>query len=352
MAAMAVVGAAAAQSSVSLYGRIDASIGATKTTVGGVTVAATPAVPAMVPVGGGAVTPAVPGGAGGDKGAQLRSGAHTASRWVLKGAEDLGAGLKANFQLEQGFNIDDGTPSGTRQFHRQAWVGLSGAFGALQLGRQTTTIDNMYAEHDTLPLSGYSAALYAFNAGAYTNLSRIDNVVYYKTPAMGGFSAGGLWAPGENKNGAPGTLKNLTGLQALYTNGPLSIGGAWELQAFNGIANTGAWDLGTSYDLGVARLFGQIEGANNKATNSKDSGYQIGIKLPMGAPTLLFSYARENLKTAGARVSTASAYSLMAQYTLSTRTYLYAAYLRGTIDPVVGATVRQQNYGLGLVHNF
>ena len=325
--AATLAGAVSAQSSVTLYGRIDASLGSRKTEIGGVTTV--------------------------DRGAQIRSGVHTGSRWGLRGSEDLGGGLQANFQLEQGFNIDDGTASSVRQFHRQAWLGLSGGFGSVRLGRQYSSIDNLYTEHDALALSGYSAAGYAFNAGAYTNASRIDNAVYYSTPSMmGGFSAGAMWAPGENKNGVVGTRKDLTSVQAIYEAGPLSVGGVYEMQRFNGIDDTTAWDLGTSYDLGAAKLYGQLEGGKNKATNGKDSGYQIGVKIPLGAPVVMVSYARENLEVAGTKVSTASAYSLMAQYPLSKRTYVYAAYLRGTIDPVVGATTRQQNYGLGLVHNF
>ncbi len=326
IAVMTVAGAASAQSSVTLYGRIDASLASQKTEVGGVTTV--------------------------DPGAQIRSGAHTGSRWGLKGSEDLGGGLKVNFQLEQGFNIDTGTASSARQFHRQAWVGLSGDFGALQIGRQYSTIDNLYTEHDALGMSGYSAANYAFGAGTYVDSSRIDNAVYYSTPSFGGFSAAALWAPGENKNGAAGTLKSLTGLQAMYVQGALNVGAAWESQRFNALADTTAWELGTSYDFGVAKLYAQLEGAKNDATNSKDSGYQIGVKIPFGAPTLAVSYARENLKTAGTKVSTASAYTLMAQYPLSKRTYVYAAYLNGKTDPVVGATTRQTNYGLGMVHNF
>ncbi len=149
IAVLAFAGAASAQSSVSLYGRIDASLASQKTEVGGVTTV--------------------------DNGPQIRSGAHTGSRFGLKGTEDLGGGLKANFQLEQGFNVDDGTPSSARQFHRQAWVGLSGGFGSLQLGRQYSTIYNLYSEHDVLVYSGYSAMVYAFNSGAYADSSRIDN---------------------------------------------------------------------------------------------------------------------------------------------------------------------------------
>jgi predicted porin len=67
----------------------------------------------------------------------LDSGIQSGSRLGFKGTEDLGGGLKANFDLEAGVNADTGTSSqGGILFGRQAWVGLSGGFGSLRLGRQ------------------------------------------------------------------------------------------------------------------------------------------------------------------------------------------------------------------------
>jgi predicted porin len=334
LAAFVTVGAAFAQSSVTLYGRIDASIASQQTKLGSVTTA--------------------------DKGIQVRAGAHTGNRWGLKGSEDLGGGLKANFQLEQGFSVDDGEASSTKQFHRVAKVGLSGGFGSLDVGRQYSPIDNLYGQHDAFGYSGYGAMNYAFNAGGYADSGRINNSVFYMTPNMGGFSGGIMWAPGENKVPGVTSAGRLVGLQAIYGNGPLNIGGAYEsAKATGGAPTTTAWDLGASYDIGAAKLFGQLEGAKNKSAAvgaaSKDQGFQIGAVIPLGAPSLMVSYARENTdNSAGVKVSTASAFSLMAQYPLSKRTYVYAAYLRGTTDPTAAgvATSKQQNYGLGLVHNF
>lgn len=56
---------------------------------------------------------------------KLQSGVDAGSRWGVKGTEDLGNGLKVGFQLESGFNADDGTLSkyGDKQnrlFGRQA----------------------------------------------------------------------------------------------------------------------------------------------------------------------------------------------------------------------------------------
>lgn len=332
LAALTVVGAASAQSSVTLYGRIDASLASMRTSNNGF-------------VAGATVNP----------GAQIASGAHTGSRWGMRGSEDLGGGLKANFQLENGFNVDTGAAAqGGLLFGRTAWVGLSGGFGELRLGRQYTPIDNSLGVYDAMGYSGYSSMGYAFSKGSYADRARENNSVYYKTPNMGGFSAGAMWAPGENK-AAGVSAGRMVGLEANYMNGPLGLGGAWEsAKATGATPATTAWTLGAQYDLGVAKLFGQLEGSKNKVANGKDNGWQLGAVIPLGAPSLMVSYARERAKIAGAKVSTASSLSLMAQYPLSKRTYVYAAYLNGEIDPTAAglATQKQRNYGLGLVHNF
>lgn len=327
IAALAVVGAASAQSSVTLYGRIDASLASQKTEVGGTTTD--------------------------DKGAQIRAGAHTGNRWGLRGSEDLGGGLKAIFQLEQGFSVDTGEASSTRQFHRQAYVGMTGGFGSLTVGRQYDLLDVAYGNYDAFGYSGYGAMNYVFNKGAGGDvIGRQDNSVIYTSPNLGGFTVSGLWAPGENKT-TTNSAGNNYGLMAAYANGPVGVGAVWQSnKATGGISATTNGLIGASYDLGAAKLFGQYQETNNKPANSKDDGFQIGAVIPLGAPSLMVSYASEDTKVNGSKTQETTGLSLMVQYPLSKRTYVYAAYLNGEIDPVVGATTKQRNFGLGLVHNF
>jgi len=101
----AFAGAAHAQSSVTLYGIIDGGFTYVNKTGGNV-------------AGTGNAT----------KNISLNSGNLQGSRWGLKGAEDLGGGLKAIFVLESGFNVNNGmSAQGGRLFGRQAYVGLSSA---------------------------------------------------------------------------------------------------------------------------------------------------------------------------------------------------------------------------------
>ena len=332
IAALTLVGAVSAQSSVTLYGRIDAAIGSQKTSVGGNTTV--------------------------DAGTQILAGSHTGNRWGMKGSEDLGGGLKAIFQLENGFNVDTGTAAqgANASFGRQAYVGLTGGFGSLTVGRQYDLLDNAYGNYDPFGYSGYGAMGYVFNRGTGGDvIGRQNNSVIYTSPNLGGFSVSGLWAPGEDKNPVAGTSAgNNYGLMASYANGPVGVGAAWQSNKVGGAATraTTNYLVGGSYDIGAAKLYGQFEGTNNKGANAKDNGWQLGAVIPLGGPSLMVSYASEKTKVAGTKVSDTKALSLMAQYPLSKRTYVYAAYLDGVVDPVGGANTKNRNFGLGLVHNF
>ena len=121
LAVLAASGAAMAQSSVTLYGVADAAV----TYVNGL-----------------------------DNWTGLNSGANKTSRLGFRGVEDLGGGLKANFVLEGGFNLDagDGKSGGATdsgfQFKRQSTVGLAGNFGEVRLGRELTAAYNATARYD------------------------------------------------------------------------------------------------------------------------------------------------------------------------------------------------------------
>src|SRR6202521_4708130 len=82
---------------------------------------------------------------GNEKLVGTNSGTLSGDRWGLKGQEDLGGGLKAIFQLENGFDVNTGKlgQSG-REFGRQAFVGLTAdQYGTVTLGRQYDPLVDM-----------------------------------------------------------------------------------------------------------------------------------------------------------------------------------------------------------------
>ena len=116
------------------------------------------------------------------------------SRWGLRGSEDLGGGLKANFALESGFSPDSGTANqGGRLFGRQAWVGLSGPWGQVSVGRQYTMLFWAILDSDTLGPNIYGSG----SLDNYLPNTRADNTVAYKGK-FGGFTVGATYSFGRD----------------------------------------------------------------------------------------------------------------------------------------------------------
>jgi predicted porin len=121
--------------------------------------------------------------------------------WIgFKGQEDLGNGLKAVWQIEN-YVVTDGT--GTPAFGqntlatRDTFVGLTGNFGSVRLGKMSNAQRNMF-DLDVWDNSNGANALDIFMRTAY----RPNNSIAYDSPNFNGFSASAQWASGENKNAA------------------------------------------------------------------------------------------------------------------------------------------------------
>jgi len=176
LAALAAVGSASAQ--YTLYGKIDSAFQVTNTNSGiaGET--------DLTVIG-------------------LNSGGLSGSRWGLKGSEDLGNGLKASFQLENGFGSDTGLIGQNGGiFSRQAWVALGGSFGTVSLGRQYSAVDSVMGNYDGQGYSGQSAMDYAWNNvnGVNADVARYNNMIQYALPKMGGLELAVQFAPGEDND--------------------------------------------------------------------------------------------------------------------------------------------------------
>lgn len=117
-----------------------------------------------------------------------------ASRWGVRGNEDLGNGLKAVFTLESGFGSDTGTLlQGGRGFGRQAFVGLAGNWGTLTMGRQYSMLLTGSGNTDIFLVQIYGAG--AFDT--YLAGPRLDNSIAYQGK-FSGFTVGGLYSFGKD----------------------------------------------------------------------------------------------------------------------------------------------------------
>jgi predicted porin len=330
LASLSVASASYAQSTVTIYGLVDAAF-QTKSTSG-------------------------------ESSSQLQvgSGGLHVSRWGLRGSEDLSGGLKAIFQLESGFSVDTGAARGPNSlFSRVSMVGLTGGFGTVSAGLQWTPYDNGFL--DALDYTGPSAMNSAFYKGAHgdngnTDWGNAKNSIQYATPALGGFNATVMYAPGED--GTPVmSSSRYTGFGLKYAAGPFSAALAQETVTEKGTgAKINAWILTTSYDLKNVILFGAYERAKNETSNGgKDAGWSVGAAVPINsAMNFAASYARESTTQATGTTFNADNTALGSRlvYSLSKRTDVYGAYLKSEIIPTIGARSKVSTLSLGMQHRF
>ncbi|CAJ0715312.1 porin [Ralstonia mannitolilytica] len=187
----------------------------------------------------------------------LDSGNLSASRWGLRGVEDLGGGLKGIFNLESGFNIDDGkSGQSSRLFGRAAYVGLQGQWGQLTLGRQTNLLYDFSLVYDPNALSTrYSVASQdAFMAG------RADNSLKY-IGSFGGLSLQALYSFNRDGNEQAGLNKlgREWSLGANYAGGPFGVGVVYDQSNSTAVGTVDNKEqratIGGTYAFGPAKLY-------------------------------------------------------------------------------------------------
>lgn len=252
---------------------------------------------------------------------KLTSGVASASRLGFRGTEDLGGGLSANFVLEMGVMIDTGaTQTGTGTFGRLSTVGLSGSFGAVNLGRQYTPYFKAVQAGDPF-ITGL--------AGRATNLmsnsgTRYDNSILYSTPKVAGLSANLAYSLGEVAgNSAAGRA---IGFSASYDVGPFSARVARH-QANNALASDSAKNtlVGADYNFGIVKA--DIAYAVNKGVGTLDStDLLVGMTVPLGANQIVASYIQKDDKSLANKDARQLGIGLI--HSLSKRTDIYAAYAR------------------------
>jgi predicted porin len=286
------------------------------------------------------------------------------SRWGLKGTEDLGGGLKAEFVAESLFNISNGatlqvatapTAAANQLFSSQAWVGLSGGFGAIRLGRQVTPFHSFRGATDNLyDSTAFSTTGTGWSQGSVSNyLGRFDNAISYETPTFGGVSGKVALSFGENKTSALSATTN-TSLNIKYVEGPVMAGYSYQKQgAQGGTADTDYNFVGGSYDFGVARVVGAVNRA--RFGTAKDNEWQVGVSVPLGAASVAAGYARSKGNVNGPITTTSSGQSLalLGTYDMSKRTRLYVAWKKTTGKNLAGTTLVENSViGAGISHKF
>jgi len=331
LAVLAASGAAMAQSTVTLYGVADIWFGTVKSEAGGNSLTQT----------------------------KLDSGGVFGSRWGMKGSEDLGGGLKANFDFQAGISLDSGagTSTSATAFSRQSWVGLSGGFGALRLGRTTTAFDDVNGASHAVFDSALSPTVRVFAVSNY--VSRYNNMIYYQAPNMGGFSGALSYGLGEDKTSNTSATSSMD-FNLTYSGGPLAVQFGYQtLDAVNTVAapsDKKFMILGASYAFGPAKVkanYGKASNISNQ-DNYDATDLQIGLDYAVSpALTVSASYAKsDDDRAAGVFESARKGFGLAAAYSLSKRTFIYGGFEQDTATVFNSPDTKTSVFAVGVDHKF
>ncbi len=306
---------------------------------------------------------------------------------TLAGTEDLGGGLKANFQFQltpdfiNGNGVASNTGTGNGQ---QAFVGLSGNFGAIKAGRVNSNALDAWGTGSVFGTaigSGYGSAggiftRYSANAttgaaitaGAVSQSAptRFNGAVRYESPVFSGFSASVLVVP----KGADTNVQSVTDFGLKYSNGPLNVLYANQaikqdgtLSAAGGFipvptgTNSGLAAgeknklnvLAANYTMGAATVYGAYWTEKQAAAVDAKS-YMLGAKYVIGATTVMASVGNNNDKLAAN--ADRKIYGIGADYALSKRTALYARYDNRDGNSTSAADDKTKRTAIGVRHTF
>ncbi|SOD23822.1 Outer membrane protein (porin) [Variovorax sp. YR752] len=260
---------------------------------------------------------------------ELANSGLSSSRLGFRGVEDLGGGLSASFWLESPITNDDGA-TGLSNFSRRSTVSLAGSFGEIRLGRDKTATVLNEEQFDPFADTGIGGSLIidanetsvsGTGHGSNSTYKRAGNMVQYFLPRnLGGFYGNVGYSLHELTRTSPdsvaGADKTNTGRhiggRVGYAAGPLDVAASYAQNDTSFTTGTGAaavarpgkiktFNLGATYDFGVAKLFGEYSRSKdqrdplNVFTRVPDvdlTGYLIGVTVPIGPGQIRASYSQ------------------------------------------------------------
>jgi predicted porin len=338
LAVMAFAGAASAQSSVTLFGIVDAAVSHYRVDDGGHFTG-------------------------------LTNSGYNSSRLGFRGTEDLGGGMSASFWLEGQLTNDDGNAGGFN-FQRRSTVSLASGWGELRLGRDYTPTFWNLTVFDPFGTNGVGTNITLTAKGA-TGVDpksvRSSNMVgYFLPPNLGGFYGQINYAWDEISGG--NDQGRYIGARVGYGSGPWNVALAYGrtdgTDPATAVApDVRAWNIGGSWDFGMAKAMAMYD--NNRyefdvaGADQRLKSWLIGALVPVGAGEIRVAYSRAKFED-----ERASKLALGYVHNLSKRTALYATYARisnsdglaltvGSGGGLVGiAGENSSGFDIGIRHSF
>jgi len=258
---------------------------------------------------------------------------NSATKVGLKGSKEVATGLKANFQLETGGITSDGEVNpGGPFFNRQAWLGLSGGFGEVRLGKQDSVVFQTMVGFDFNGAANAASAQGNSGAGTWAT-GRQSRSLQYISPSMSGFKLQAGFVPEGN---AVGDKANYS-LGLSYAAGPFAAAIAGESKRTD--AGNSFGSIAGSYDLGVAKV---MVGYADGGTDAK--GASVGVVAPVAGFNIGLNYSKNS-------DTDVTATEFFINREIFKNTYAYFDYGHVSANKT-STNVRGNAYALGAIYTF
>ena len=287
-----------------------------------------------------------------ETGSDVRMGSNEDSRIGFKGTEELGSGMKATFQLERRFSLNNGTkfsgnnaldilqgadPEGEDgvEWQGAANVGLQGeAWGAVRLGRVNDIAIENFGALDPFAYYGVGSAMGGYNI-LYSE--ELANTIRYDSPSWAGFGINLSYTLGHETHGAENRIyddygNDGFGIGLKYDNGPLMLTANYDRLADSD--KSWLWNAGGAYTyqgfkVSVGYQSTKVKSAAMNVLTGLDADvdqkdWLVGLQYNTGPHTVKFSYNRGEVESHTKYDGKANKYSLGYTYDMSKRTSLYA----------------------------
>ena len=352
LAVLASAGVASAQSSVTLFGIVDATLAFGKGSVSNKT--------------------------------QLTNSGYNSSRLGFRGTEDLGGGMSASFWLEAGVSNDNGSGQATNTnnqasggnsaaagtqgltFNRRSTVSLAGGWGEVRVGRDYTPQFWNLTVFDPFGTNGIGTTQ-ALNSslGGVVAVRASNSIGYFLPGNLGGFYGQLQHYRGENASNSvvTGTTTsnnndgNGTAIRVGYANGPVNAAIAYSTTRY-AAGDIKSANIGGQWDFGVAKAMAEYS-RDRVSGGATGKGYLLGALVPVGPGEIRLAYSQYKVDLAGDPKTKKIALGYV--HNLSKRTAVYATYARlrnsgGAAQALNGSTnAANQNstgYDFGVRHSF
>ncbi|MBC7489478.1 MAG: porin [Glaciimonas sp.] len=297
-------GQAQAQTNVTIYGRVDAGVDYQTNQYNGAT---------------------------GTRGGKWGTGGNSwgTSMFGFKGSEDLGGGLKAIFNLENGFDADNGQTNGggSTIWSRRSFVGLAGDFGTVKIGRDLTLPSDIVWSLDPTGQQNLGSATLVKGR----NWPQTSNQVQYISPSFSGFIAQGAYGFGEVAGATK--PKSSNGIALSFAQPNYSLVAMYDIANDNNgqystlFTNSKELTLGGTVTIDKLKIYAayqNLSAAQNINTGAtKANHFWVGTNYHL-TPALTLIAAAYHVKL-NQNVGSANLFMLGTNYSLSKRTLIYAS---------------------------